>query len=230
MGGRGGGGPLRLPDGAPGEEGEEQPEMQRLPGPAPAGDELRAGDDEHAATAAAAAAEPVGVVLHGGGADVGVPLPLDWLEEAHVRLFVAAPPAQRRGGAAAAAAAGGPRARHHAGDGGEVLHVDGQPVALLALQIEPQPRHRLQVCQHLFFPREPAGQQKSSQRLTKSMNCIKCSKVQAFVEKTARAVCTIIIDSTRAVDHATISWPAAPRPLPTTAVDQHVLEKKVISY
>lgn len=116
--------PLRALDGAPGDVRVVQPEVEHLPRPRPLGHQLRAGDDEHAA-AAGDALEPLRVVVHLGRADAGVALPLDGLDVPGAHLLRLAPLRHGRR----------QRVPEHAGGAGQVLDVDGQPVALPPLQV-----------------------------------------------------------------------------------------------
>jgi hypothetical protein len=80
--------PLGPLDGAVGDVGVKEAEMEDLLGPGPLGDQLGAGDDEDAARGSLV---PLRVVLDGRGADARVVLPLDGFDVAWVGVFRFAP-------------------------------------------------------------------------------------------------------------------------------------------
>jgi len=80
--------PLGPLDGAVGDVGVEEAQMEDLLGPGPLRDELGASDDKHSAGGSLV---PLRVVLDGGGADARVVLPLDCLDVPWVVVLGLAP-------------------------------------------------------------------------------------------------------------------------------------------
>ena len=80
--------PLGPLDGAVGDVGVEEAQMEDLLGPGPLGDELGTSDDEDSAGGSLV---PLRVVLDSGGADARVVLPLDGLDVPWVAVFGLAP-------------------------------------------------------------------------------------------------------------------------------------------
>lgn len=71
-------------DGAVRDVGEKKTKVESFLQPFPLRHDLSTGDYEDAMRDLF---EPLGIVLHGGGADAGVALPLDWLDEAGGGVF-----------------------------------------------------------------------------------------------------------------------------------------------